>query len=136
MARKWENSAVIKRKRISLPKKEAGDINSRAPIAHKGHFVVYTTDQKRFLIPLKYLNEMIFRELLKLSEEEFGFQINGRITLPFDASVLEYIILLLERGATKDLENFLLMSVVTTCSTSLSIFDKEQTKQRLLVYGY
>lgn len=52
MASKWEIFAVIKRKGISLPKNEAGLVNGTAQLAYKGHFVVYTTDQARFLIPL------------------------------------------------------------------------------------
>lgn len=82
MASKWGNFAVIKTKRISLPKKEAGVVNSTLQLAHKGHFVVNTTDQARLLIPLEYPSKRIFREVLKLSEEEFGLEIDGPIALP------------------------------------------------------
>ncbi|KAK1591894.1 hypothetical protein Q3G72_015501 [Acer saccharum] len=56
---------------------------------HKGHFSVYTCDRKRFLIPLEYLDKNILRQLLKLSEEAFGLQINGPITLLCDAALME-----------------------------------------------
>ncbi|GMP37367.1 hypothetical protein CsSME_00009077 [Camellia sinensis var. sinensis] len=34
----------------------------------KGHFAVYTADQKCFVIPLVYLNNDIFRVLLKMAK--------------------------------------------------------------------
>ena len=33
----------------------------------------------------------IFGELLRMSQEEFGFTSDGRITLPCDAAVMEYV---------------------------------------------
>ena len=51
-------------------------------VADKGHFVVYTTDKRRFVVPLMYLNNEIFRELLKMSEDEFELPNDGPITLP------------------------------------------------------
>ncbi|MCD9559575.1 hypothetical protein HAX54_017625 [Datura stramonium] len=53
-------------------------------IVEKGHFVVYTTDQARFSIPLAYLLNEIIRQLLNMSEEEFGLPSGGPITLPCD----------------------------------------------------
>lgn len=37
------------KKRNSLPKNEAANVDSTILLAHKGHFVVYITDHKRFL---------------------------------------------------------------------------------------
>ncbi|KAA3482288.1 auxin-induced protein 15A-like [Gossypium australe] len=40
----------------------------------KGYFAVYVGEcQKRFVIPVSYLNNPLFQELLSLSEEEFGY---------------------------------------------------------------
>ncbi|KAG6653424.1 hypothetical protein I3843_05G067700 [Carya illinoinensis] len=41
----------------------------------KGYFAVYTgKDQKKqFVVPISYLNEPSFQELLSKAEEEFGF---------------------------------------------------------------
>ncbi|KAK8476440.1 hypothetical protein V6N13_018006 [Hibiscus sabdariffa] len=40
----------------------------------RGYFAVYVGEnQKRFVIPLSYLNNPSFQELLSLSEEEFGY---------------------------------------------------------------
>ncbi|KAH0711302.1 hypothetical protein KY289_007261 [Solanum tuberosum] len=58
MARRWQKFAAMQRKRIS-PTRNSSDANScstsSSSIVGKGHFVVYTIDQKRFVIPLAYL---------------------------------------------------------------------------------
>ena len=42
-------------------------------------------------------------------------QSDGKITLPCDAAVLEYVLNLLRRNASADIENALLSSMVTPC---------------------
>ncbi|KAJ8551720.1 hypothetical protein K7X08_021735 [Anisodus acutangulus] len=78
MARKWQ------RKRISLPINGSDDdsCSISSSIVEKCHFVVYTADQKRSVIPLAYLENEIIRELLSISEEEFGLPSGGSIILP------------------------------------------------------
>ncbi|XP_048531408.1 auxin-responsive protein SAUR61-like [Triticum urartu] len=49
-------------------------------VADEGHCVVYTADGTRFEVPLAYLRTTVFSELLRMSEEEFGFA-NGRSSL-------------------------------------------------------
>ncbi|KAA8546158.1 hypothetical protein F0562_020948 [Nyssa sinensis] len=136
MARKWQNLAAVRRKRLSFPRFNR-DVNvdscSTSMVADKGHFIVYTNDQRRFVIPLVYLNNEIFRELLKMSEEEFGLASDGPITVPCDAFFMEYIVSLIRRGVAKDLEKALLMSVATNRFSSLSSFHQGQTNQQLLV---
>ncbi|KAK3206786.1 hypothetical protein Dsin_020832 [Dipteronia sinensis] len=84
--------------RISLPRATAEvDVESfsKASLAEKGHFVIYTFDQKRFVIPLAYLNNDIFQELLKLFEEEFGLssdETNYIVMLPCDAAFMTCIV--------------------------------------------
>ncbi|XP_022747964.1 auxin-induced protein X10A-like [Durio zibethinus] len=40
----------------------------------RGYFAVYVGDnQKRFVIPVSFLNHPSFQDLLGLSEEEFGY---------------------------------------------------------------
>ncbi|EMS53212.1 hypothetical protein TRIUR3_02498 [Triticum urartu] len=59
--------------------------------ADEGHCVMYTTDGARFEVPLAYLGTTVFAELLRMSEEEFGFTSGGdggRIMLPCDATVM------------------------------------------------
>ncbi|EYU37898.1 hypothetical protein MIMGU_mgv1a019710mg, partial [Erythranthe guttata] len=51
----------------------------------KGHFTVYVgeSEKKRFVIPLSYLNNPLFQELLCQAEEEFGFyHPMGGLTIP------------------------------------------------------
>ncbi|OMP05263.1 Auxin responsive SAUR protein [Corchorus olitorius] len=45
--------------------------NKKVP---KGYLAVYVGEyQKRFVIPVSYLNQPMFQDLLGLSEEEFGY---------------------------------------------------------------
>ncbi|ONH90869.1 hypothetical protein PRUPE_8G079100 [Prunus persica] len=41
----------------------------------KGYFAVYVGEskKKRFVIPVSYLNQSSFQDLLSLAEEEFGY---------------------------------------------------------------
>ncbi|PHT59023.1 hypothetical protein CQW23_01386 [Capsicum baccatum] len=50
----------------------------------KGHFAVYVGEkQKRFVIPISYLNQPSFQDLLSQAEEEFGFNHpTGGVTIP------------------------------------------------------
>uniref|UniRef100_A0A803LG65 Uncharacterized protein n=1 Tax=Chenopodium quinoa TaxID=63459 RepID=A0A803LG65_CHEQI len=102
MARKWQKIAAASRKRIS---------RSRY-VADKGHFVVYTSDKKRFMIPLDYLESEIFRELFRIAEEEFGVASSGPIMLPCDSNLMEYAISMIQRHVAEDLEKALIMLVM------------------------
>ncbi|KAL3621323.1 Auxin-responsive protein saur24 [Castilleja foliolosa] len=51
----------------------------------KGHFAVYVgeNEKKRFVIPVSYLNNPSFQELLFQAEEEYGFDHPmGGLTIP------------------------------------------------------
>ncbi|KAL9231696.1 hypothetical protein vseg_006890 [Gypsophila vaccaria] len=51
----------------------------------KGHFTVYVGEgeKKRHVVPLSYLSQPAFQELLKRAEEEFGFSHpTGGLTIP------------------------------------------------------
>ncbi|PQQ07080.1 auxin-induced protein 15A [Prunus yedoensis var. nudiflora] len=51
----------------------------------KGYFAVYVGERqkKRFVIPISYLNEPLFLDLLSQAEEEFGYDHPmGGITIP------------------------------------------------------
>nr|GMD45106.1 auxin-responsive protein SAUR68-like [Ipomoea batatas] len=111
MAHKWQKFVAIRRRRISFSKQnEEVDSCSTSSAVNKGHFVIYTADQKRFVIPLSFLDNKIIRQLLEMSEEEFGLPSDGPITLPCDAVFMKYIISLLTRGASTELQNALLVS--------------------------
>ncbi|XP_016457554.1 auxin-responsive protein SAUR68-like [Nicotiana tabacum] len=137
MARKWQKFAATQRKRISLPRNgdDAGSCStSSSSIAGKGQFVVYTTDQRRFVIPLAYLENEVILQLLNMSEAEFGLPSGGPITLPCDSAFMDYIVSLIKKGAAAgDLQKALLLSV-TSCCCSTSSLHQEWGNQQLLVY--
>lgn len=130
MATKCQKAAVEGRKRILFQR--ANSI-SDSSAANKGHFVVYTTDCRRFVIPLPFLNNDIFRELLKMSEEEFGLPGDGPITLPCDSFLLEYMVLLIRGSVVKNQEKDKLMPVVTACCSLSSSLQQGLRHQNMVV---
>ncbi|KAF3615885.1 Auxin-responsive protein SAUR66 [Capsicum annuum] len=137
MARKWRKFAAMQRKRISLTGNgsDADGCSTYSPsIVGKGHFVVYTIDQTRFVIPLDYLENEVIRQLLITSEEEFGLSSAGPITLACDSSFMDYIISLIKKGvAAGGLHNALLLSIPSCCCSTSSLQQQSQNQQ-LLVY--
>lgn len=117
MARKWQKQ---QRKRILWTK------------AEKGHFVVYSMDNRRFVVPLVYLKNNMFRELFKLAEEEFGLSSNVPLKLPCDATVLKYVITLIQRNVAKDMEEAVLMSITSRRCQSYLDLQHERTSHHLL----
>ncbi|KAL6346810.1 hypothetical protein AAG906_002926 [Vitis piasezkii] len=139
MARKWQKVAALGRKRISLQRINRGvdaDSCSTSTVADKGHFVVYSSDRRRFAIPLAYLNSEIFRELFQMSEEEFGIQSAGPIILPCDSVFMDYVISFIQRGVAKDLERALIMSIAPSSCSSSSYFHQEQNNESLLLCAF
>ncbi|KAJ7978547.1 Auxin-responsive protein [Quillaja saponaria] len=64
--------------RSNLFAKQAADVP-------KGHFAVYVgeREKKRFIVPLSFLSQPSFQELLSKAEEEFGFNHPmGHLTIP------------------------------------------------------
>ena len=135
MARKWQKMAALGRKRISLQRINEGvdeESCSTSSVADKGHFVVYSSDRRRFVIPLMYLDSEIMRELFQMSEEEYGIQSTGPIILPYDSVFLDYVISFIQRGVAKELERALIMSIAPSNCSSSSYFHQEQTNEQLL----
>ncbi|MBA0551085.1 hypothetical protein Golob_021983 [Gossypium lobatum] len=142
MERKWRKMAAIGRKTItstgSTRRKVADeDHSSESSVGDKGHFVVYTADKKRFVIPLSYLNNSIFQELFKMSEEEFGLSSDGPITFPCDSFIMSYIVLLVRLGLAKDLEKAVLNSITSnSCSSYSTFFLEGHAEKQLPVCGF
>uniref|UniRef100_A0A1J3H565 Auxin-induced protein X10A n=1 Tax=Noccaea caerulescens TaxID=107243 RepID=A0A1J3H565_NOCCA len=135
MAKKWQQRAVLHRKRISFQRSNTTATTSRSYAIEKGCFVVYTADNIRFAFPLRYLSNSVFQELLKMAEEEFGLPAGGPITLPFDSVFMEYLIKLVERRMDGDTEKALLMSISNArCSSQCSLQQESSTSQQLLVF--
>ncbi|XP_031128881.1 auxin-responsive protein SAUR68-like [Ipomoea triloba] len=134
LAKRWQKFAAIRRKRISFPRlNEDADSCSTSSVVNKGHFTICTVDQKRFVVPLSYLKNGIIRQLLSMSEEEFGLPSDGPITLPCDAVFMDYIISLLSRGLSRELENALLVSVTSHRCSSAPLHQEGWRNQELVV---
>lgn len=132
LARKWQKMVAIRRKRITLPRATLDtDTNScsTSTMVVKGHFVVYSADQKRFVLPLEYLKNEIVMELFNLAEEEFGVPGNGLLILPCDATFLEYVIDLIKRKPSKDIEKALILSVASSRCSSSNLYQYEMSQQ-------
>ncbi|XP_059314604.1 auxin-responsive protein SAUR68-like [Lycium ferocissimum] len=136
MARKWQKFVAMQRKRISLPRNGNDAVScstSSSFVAGKGQFVVYTTDQRRFVIPLAYLENELILQLLNMSEEEFGMPSGGPITLPCNSAFMDYIVSLIKKGATaEDLHKALFLLISSSCSSTSSLH-QEWRNQQLLV---
>ncbi|KAH0720447.1 auxin-responsive protein SAUR68-like [Solanum tuberosum] len=137
MARRWQKFAAKQRKRISFPRNDSnadGCSTSSSSIVEKGHFVVYTIDQRSYAFPLTYLENEVITQLLSMSEEEFGLPSSGPITLPCDSAFMDYIISLIKTGvAAGDLHKALLRSI-PSCCVATSFCQQESRNQQILVY--
>ncbi|XP_055808545.1 auxin-responsive protein SAUR67-like [Solanum dulcamara] len=135
MARSWQKFAAKQRRRISLPRNvsDADSCSVSSSVVEKGHFVVYTIDQRRFVIPLTYLENEAIRQLLNMSEEEFGLPSSGRITLPCDSAFMNNIVSLINKGVATDFHNAVLLSI-PSCCCSTSLLHQESGTHQILVY--
>ena len=121
MARKWQRKAALTRKRLmpTVAKETDGSLCSTLSVASRGHCIVYSADGRRFEVPRTYLGSMVLCELLSMSQEEFAFAGNEcKIMLPCDAVVMEYVMCLLRRSASEEVEKAFLSSVVIPCQHS------------------
>nr|GLL37040.1 auxin-responsive protein SAUR68-like [Ipomoea trifida] len=133
LAKRWQKFVAIRRKRILFHghNNDAESCSASSAIS-KGHFAIYTADQKRFVVPLVFLDNEIIRQLLVMSEEEFGLPSDGPITLPCDAVFMEYIVSLLSRGVGKELQTALLASVTSNRCSSTSMHQGWRDQQFLV----
>ncbi|KAF6172495.1 hypothetical protein GIB67_007008 [Kingdonia uniflora] len=135
MARKWHEVVVIGRGRIMLSRTgDIADDKRNKSVVDKGYVAVYTADENRFIVPLTYLNHDIFRELLRLSEKEFGLPRDGPITLSCDMVFMKYIVSLVQSRVSKDLEKAVLSTI--SSGRCLSSFQMEHSSQQLLFHAF
>ncbi|XP_052208462.1 auxin-induced protein 15A-like [Diospyros lotus] len=86
---------VIQAKQI-LQMRSLNSKSSSSPVAKtanvpKGHFAVYVGEKQknRFVIPLSYLKNPSFQELLRRAEEEYGYDPPmGGLTIPCSEDAL------------------------------------------------
>ncbi|KAE8724918.1 putative SAUR-like auxin-responsive protein family [Hibiscus syriacus] len=131
LTRKWQQMASIRGKRITLPRTTMeAETNScsTSSVVDKGHFVVYSVDRKRFVLPLEYLKNKIVMELFNLAEEEFGLPGNGLLILPCDANFMKYVIALIKRKPSKEVEKALIMSVNRGRCSSPYLYQKKMNQ--------
>ena len=71
----------------------ANQASSKAVDAPKGYLAVYVGDKmKRFVIPVSYLNQPLFQDLLSEAEEEFGYDHPmGGLTIPCSEDTFQHI---------------------------------------------
>ncbi|KHN29233.1 Indole-3-acetic acid-induced protein ARG7 [Glycine soja] len=71
----------------------ANQASSKVLDAPKGYLAVYVGEKmKRFVIPMSYLNQPSFQDLLSRAEEEFGYDHPmGGLTIPFSKDVFQHI---------------------------------------------
>jgi Auxin responsive protein len=129
MVRRWQKVAALGKKRIVSVNTDTGYTHS---VARRGHIYVYTNDQKRFMVPLKYLSSSIFVELLKMSEEEYGLPSDGPIILPCDAICMENIISLIKNQDSGELEKVILASIAGSRCVASSLHQNKQ----FVIYGF
>ncbi|KAK1325108.1 hypothetical protein QJS10_CPA01g00299 [Acorus calamus] len=95
---------MLNLKGILFKLRRAFGLSRHSSIAKRGHFVVYTADGKRFVVPLGYLESTIFRELFRLSELAFGYPNSGPIKLVCDAVFMEYAFSLVRKNISINVE--------------------------------
>ncbi|CAJ2679476.1 auxin-induced SAUR [Trifolium pratense] len=66
---------------------------SKSTEVRKGYVAVYVGEkQKRFVIPISYLSQPSFQDLLSQAEEEFGYDHPmGGLTIPCTEDVFQHI---------------------------------------------
>ncbi|KAJ8629266.1 hypothetical protein MRB53_022589 [Persea americana] len=131
-------AAIGRRRRIMLPRndssKNSTTISKSRP--EKGNFVVYTADGRRFAVPLSYLENPIFIELLKMSEEEFGLPGNGPIKLPCDGVFMDYVMSLVERCVCEEVEKALVISALEGVGIHHPCFNKNRPTNKYLCMDF
>lgn len=108
--RRWQQATALGRRRIVSVKNGTASTHT---VATRGHVYVYTTDHKRFMVPLKYLSSSIFHELFKMSEEEYGLPSDGPIMLPCDATCMRCIISLIQSKQPAELDTKYVLSSIS-----------------------
>uniref|UniRef100_A0A7N0ZTF9 Small auxin up regulated protein n=1 Tax=Kalanchoe fedtschenkoi TaxID=63787 RepID=A0A7N0ZTF9_KALFE len=76
-------SGVVQAKKV-LRRSLSGSQQATSLNVPKGYFAVYVGEsQKRFVVPITYLNQPAFQVLLSQAEEEFSFDHpNGGLSIP------------------------------------------------------
>uniref|UniRef100_A0ACD5VXR8 Uncharacterized protein n=1 Tax=Avena sativa TaxID=4498 RepID=A0ACD5VXR8_AVESA len=125
--------ADLGRKRLTLMAAKEDD-ECYTSVAPEGKCVMYSADGRRFKVPLAYLGTTIFVELLRMSQEEFGS--DGRIMLLCDAAEMEYLMCLLRRNASEEVERAFLSSIVSHCHQGNGLAPPMELRQQVVVSSF
>ncbi|AES89336.1 putative small auxin-up RNA [Medicago truncatula] len=70
-----------------------GSVKSKSIEVRKGYVAVYVGEKlTRFVVPVSYLNQPSFQDLLNQAEEEFGYDHpTGGLTIPCSEDVFQHI---------------------------------------------
>lgn len=65
----------------------------------RGYLAVYVVPElRRFIIPTSYLSDPLFKVLLQKTEEEFGFDHSGGLTIPCEIETFKYLLQCMENN--------------------------------------
>ncbi|KAG5581797.1 hypothetical protein H5410_052424 [Solanum commersonii] len=123
MPKRWQKFAAKQRKRISFPRNDSnadGCSTSSSSIVEKGHFVVYTIDQRSYAFPLTYLENEVITQLLTCPKKSLVCQVVALLHYPTGV-------------AAGDLHKALLRSI-PSCCVATSFCQQESRNQQILVY--
>ncbi|XVE67083.1 hypothetical protein DITRI_Ditri08aG0131400 [Diplodiscus trichospermus] len=91
MLKQWRRKA-----RITASSSNNGHAPSDVPAGHVA--VCVGTSLRRYIVRATYLNHPIFKKLLVQTEEEYGFNNVGPLTIPCDESFFEEILRVVSRS--------------------------------------
>ncbi|XVF67844.1 hypothetical protein PTKIN_Ptkin10aG0154200 [Pterospermum kingtungense] len=92
MLKQWRRKARI----TASSNSDNGHAPSDVPAGHVA--VCVGTSHRRFIVRATYLNHPIFKNLLVQTEEEYGFNNVGPLTIPCDESFFEEILRVVSRS--------------------------------------
>ncbi|KAK8522166.1 hypothetical protein V6N13_115138 [Hibiscus sabdariffa] len=92
MLKQWRRNARITANKISKNEHTPTDV----PAGHVA--IIVGVNMRRFIVRATYLNHPMFGNLLVQTEEEYGFQHDGPLTIPCDESLFEEILLVVSRS--------------------------------------
>lgn len=121
------NGKKVARKRLTL--EEKGFHMRTQPLVPVHHHPSWQRKAMLSCTQLIKKPHYIFRELFRMAEEEFGLPSDLPITIPCEAVFMDYLISLIQRRVTTEIEKAFLMSISSCRSSWLDHRDNSQLHQ-------